>query len=336
MSPLSLDEAARIVLGHFAPPHCPHSFEALGNRGGFSSARLWRCEGALGSSCLRAWPAGEPSPHRVGWLHHLMTIARRAGLSVVPEVFATLSGATWADHAGRLWELQSWQPGRADFHESPTPARLQAACSVLARLHVAWETVRPESGPCPAVERRLRAVRGWQGLVRSGWCPKFSRSGENPVDPWAERAWRLLSAWIDRVPSLLEPWRECPLPLQPCLCDVWHDHLLYDGARLTGLIDFGAVKVDLIAVDLARMLGSLVADDRERWDIGLRAYRDVRPLSGEEEALAVELDRTGAVIGAANWVRWVYHDGRTFEDLAAVTRRLGVLVERMERWPPLL
>src|SRR5262245_66241503 len=88
MSPLSLDEAARIVLDHFAPPHCPHSIEALGNRGGFSGARLWRCEGALGSSCLRAWPPGI-SLQRLLWLHRLIATACRAGLRFVPSVFPT-------------------------------------------------------------------------------------------------------------------------------------------------------------------------------------------------------------------------------------------------------
>ena len=80
------------------------------------------------------------------------------------------------------------------------------------------------------------------------------------------------------------------------------------------------------------MLGSLVGDDQGGWQVGLKAYREVRPLSGEEEAQATVLDRTGTVLGAANWLRWLYHDGRSFDDPAAVARRLAVLVERMERW----
>src|SRR4051794_20818797 len=148
MPPSSLDESARVVLEQFAPLHRPHLIEALGNRGGFSGARLWRCQGALGPSCLRAWPLGGPSSQRLAWLHPLMATARRAGLSFVPDVFPTRSGATWVDHAGRLWELTSWLPGRADFQDRPTPARLQAACHALARLHAAWKRVRPERGPC--------------------------------------------------------------------------------------------------------------------------------------------------------------------------------------------
>jgi homoserine kinase type II len=328
----SLDAAASVVLEHFASPHRPHRIEALGNRGGFSGARLWRGEGMLGPSCLRAWPTDGPSRQRLAGLHHLLETAHCAGLPFVPVVFPTRSGATWVDHVGRLWELTSWLPGRADFHEHPTPARLQTACHALARLHTAWQRVDPERGPCPAVERRLGAVRSWQELVRSGWRPRWSQASKNPVDPWAERAWRLPVAWADAIPALLEPWRQRPWSLHPCLCDVWHDHLLYEGEQLTGLVDYGAVKVDHVAVDLARMLGSLIGDDCVSWDAGLRAYREVRTLSVEEEALAIVLDRTGTLLGAANWLRWVYHDGRPFEDLEGVARRLAVLIERMERW----
>jgi homoserine kinase type II len=221
-------------------------------------------------------------------------------------------------------------PGRADFLANPTPARLHDACSALARLHAAWARSRPERGPCPALERRLRAAHRWQELVGSGWRPRYR--GASPIDAWAERAWRLLVPWARRVSQLLEPWRQRLLPLQPCLCDVWHDHLLYEGDRLTGLVDYGAVKGDHVAVDLARLLGSLVGDDRARWALALRAYREVHPLSDEEEALAGVLDWTGTVIGASNWLRWVYHDGRRFENLAAAAQRLAVLVERMERW----
>jgi homoserine kinase type II len=121
------------------------------------------------------------------------------------------------------------------------------------------------------------------------------------------------------------------LPLQPCLCDIWHDHLLYQGDELTGLVDYGAVKIDHVAVDLARLLGSLVTDDREGWSAGLWAYRERGALSAEEETLAETLDWSGTVLGAANWLRWVYHNERSFEDLELVARRLDVLVQRLER-----
>jgi Ser/Thr protein kinase RdoA (MazF antagonist) len=120
--------------------------------------------------------------------------------------------------------------------------------------------------------------------------------------------------------------------MQPGLCDVWHDHVLFEGHRVTGLVDYGAVKDDHVAVDVARLLGSLVGDDAAAWDHGLRAYGRVRFLSAAGKELATVLDRTGTVLGVANWLRWLYHDRRPYEDLAAVCRRLEALVGRIESW----
>ena len=56
-------------------------------------------------------------------------------------------------------------------------------------------------------------------------------------------------------------------------------------------------------------------------------------MSADEEELARVLDATGTVAAAAVWLRWLYHDGKEFEDRAAAGRRLEEIVGRMERWP---
>jgi Ser/Thr protein kinase RdoA (MazF antagonist) len=259
-------------------------------------------------------------------------LARRAELPFVPAVIPTTHGATWAERAGRLWDLTRWLPGQADFHAQPTVARLEAACVALARLHIAWAGVCPQVGPCPGIQCRLERTREWMVLVPSGWQPPLDRTREDPVHSWAERAWRLLRRWMDHVPRVLSVWAERPLPLQPCLCDIWHDHVLFDGDTIAGLIDYGGVKIDHVAVDLARLLGSMVGDRKDLRAAGLHAYSRWRRLSWEEEALVSILDETGTLIGMANWLKWLYREGRYFEDRAAVARRLAELVERVEGW----
>jgi Ser/Thr protein kinase RdoA (MazF antagonist) len=111
--------------------------------------------------------------------------------------------------------------------------------------------------------------------------------------------------------------------------------VLFVGDAVSGLVDYGSVKVDHVAADLARLLGSLVPDDGAGMAAGLAAYGRLRPLSAQEEALVSVLDETGAVLGVTNWLRWLYRDGRWFEDradMAHVAQRLGQLVERLERW----
>ena len=222
-------------------------------------------------------------------------------------------------------------PGRADFHEHPSVVRLAAACQALARLHLAWVS-SAHLGVCPAVLRRLERAKEWLSLVRGGWRPAFGTASLDPVVPWAERAWRTLRGRVEPIADKLASWIGRPLPLQVCLADLWHAHVLFDGDTVSGIIDYGSARVDHVAVDLARLLGSLVEDDPTLWRVGLEAYRQVRPLSAEEEELAHRLDETGTVLAAANWLRWLYHDAdRGFEDRAAVAGRLELLVRRLER-----
>jgi Ser/Thr protein kinase RdoA (MazF antagonist) len=262
-----------------------------------------------------------------------MRQARSAGLDFVPVIAITDQGTTWLAHAGRLWDMATWMPGRADFHDQPTSARLEAASTALARLHAAWVGVCSAVGPSPGVLRRLEIAHDWIGLIKSGWHLPLGVGRGDPVCACAERAWYLLPSLLEAVPRALATWTEPILPLQPCLCDIWHDHVLFDGDQISGLIDYGAVKVDHVAVDLARLLGSMVEDNADQRRAGLRVYARLHPLSWEEEALVSILDETGTVIAVANWLKWLYRDQKVFEDRIAVARRLSRLVERMEKWP---
>jgi homoserine kinase type II len=263
-----------------------------------------------------------------------MTLACGQGLPFVPAVVGASHGRTWVEHAGGLWELTQWLPGRADYRQHPSRERLESACAAVAQLHLAWQpgVTAGRCETCPAAERRLGAVESWERLLRSGWAPRFPAGKADPVHPVAQRAWSVLPSWVGRVRPVLASFSGSLWGLQPCLCDPWHDNLLFDGERLSGLVDHGSVKLDHVAVDLARLLGSLVEDDEDGWRSGLAAYRAVRPLSPQEEELARALDRTGTVVGVVQWLRWLYEQGRAFADRAKAAARLGILVQRVERW----
>src|SRR5262249_48027114 len=107
---------------------------------------------------------------------------------------------------------------------------------------------------------------------------------------------------------------------------------LFDGNTVTGLIDYGGVKIDHVAVDLARLLGSMVEDRVKLRAAGLEAYKRVRPLSLQEEELVSVLDETGTLVGLITWLKWLYIDGKQFDDRTAAARRLEMLVKRVESW----
>jgi Ser/Thr protein kinase RdoA (MazF antagonist) len=219
-------------------------------------------------------------------------------------------------------------PGRADFSSNPSLERLAAACVALARLHEAWVD-NSEAMPCPAVKRRMLRWRAWQDLVNSGWRPGTGGFGPCLIN-LVQRAWPLLERTLPRLPSRLVPWLTRPLPVRTCLCDIWHEHVLFEGAAVTGLIDYGSIRTDHVAVDLARMLGSLAGDDKELFAAGLVSYGDIRKLSEQEVELVYVLDSTGTQLGVANWLMWLCHERRPFEDVDAVARRLAALVNRLE------
>jgi Ser/Thr protein kinase RdoA (MazF antagonist) len=137
---------------------------------------------------------------------------------------------------------------------------------------------------------------------------------------------------MESVTPLLAPWAERVVSVQPCHCDLWHDHVLFEKDAVVGLIDYGSVKTDHVAVDLARLLGSMAGNNYDLWAAGLAGYRTIRPLANEEEALVHVLDSTGTLGAIANWLKWLYADKRVYPDRRIVARRLTDLVNRAESW----
>jgi Ser/Thr protein kinase RdoA (MazF antagonist) len=305
---------------------------ALGNHGGFSGAWLWRIETDHGEWCLKAWPPVPGASGRLRTAHDLMRRGRAAGLAFVPVPRNAVGGENWVDEGGWYWDLTTWQPGRADFHQRRSARRIEAACTALAELHRAWRPPRPNRAVCPAIERRFQAAAEWQALVHSGWRPNFVEAADAAVAGWAERSWVVLGFTVRRVPEWLAIWRDVTMRLQPCHCDVWHDHVLFIGDAVSGLIDYGSVKRDHVSVDLARMLGSLAGDDAGLRAAGMDAYDRAVGLSAKARSLVDILDRTGTVLSLANWLRWLFYDRRQFDDPARVARRLQELVCRVESW----
>ena len=86
-----------------------------------------------------------------------------------------------------------------------------------------------------------------------------------------------------RGPQLLEELRtasEVRVTLHPVLRDIWSDHVLFQGEQVSGIIDFGTVRMDEPAADLARMLGSLHPFEEEVRLGAIEAYNRQRPVHG--------------------------------------------------------
>lgn len=203
----------------------------------------------------------------------------------------------------------------------------------LARFHVAVSDFPLAAGQRPAgaahaVTTRLTRLQELQ----SGGIDALSRSITEIIWPDLAPLARKIVAELPRVVPItvarLTPLANAPLPLQVCIRDVWHDHILFTDDTVTGLIDFGALGVDTPATDIARLLGSLVGDDATGWKMGLAAYRTVRPLSEVESQAVPAIDTAGTILAAANWIRWVYIERRHFDEPTRVVERMQTLSTR--------
>ena len=321
------------VLAQYPGEFRPDQVQPLGTAGGFSGALFWRVTAREGPLCLRRWPLEYPSEEGLSFVHAVLRHVVGQGFNLVPVPLADRQGRTFVRHAGHLWELTPWMPGRADFREDPQPLRLRAAMATLGQFHQAAATFpgcEPRRGPSPGIAQRLGMVSRFAQGELEELCRHLA------VRPWLEihdRAWHLMTlarVALDPVRELLDRAGHLEVPLQPCIRDVWHDHVLFSGDRVTGLIDFGAMRVESVAADVARLLGSMAGDDETLWHVGLDAYNAVRPLTDDERALVNPSDQSGVLLAAINWVDWLYREHRQFPDQAAVARRMDEVLSRLQ------
>lgn len=331
------DSSARartIVQRHYPPECAPRDCRFLGGAGGFSGARLWRLSSPAGEFCLRRWPSEHPSADRLAFIHSVLFLADRNGYSRLPLPIRTRSGDSFLAAEAHLWELTPWIAGAADFHARPSDKRLTAALRALAEFHVsvANHPAAPREPACsPGLGERTQRLRE----LAAGDLVQLAASIRQALDPrYDDLAERILARLPDALESagdVLIERSELAVPLQPAIRDVWHDHFLFVGDEVSGIIDFGSLRIDSVCGDVARLLASLVGDDKRAWQVGLAAYESVRPLSEVERRLLPAFERSALPLSGVNWLDWLYRAGRKFEDSTAVRRRLGEIAQRLEQ-----
>ncbi len=298
--------------------------ESLGNAGGRSGARLWRFRAADGPRVLRRWPEDGPGRAAIERIHGWIGVAVDLGWLALPR--PGVDGRTvQVDRAGGCWEIAPWLPGRAAVGDAPTPGQIAAGFGGLAALHGRWESSGPvTNGPSPGLVRRRAELIGWlggrfdrlEGLILS------AGSGDPTVEP-AHRWLRLARPLAPLIFDELTAAAGSIVPIQPCLRDPRPDHFLFEGDRLTGVVDYGAMGPDTVAADLARLLAGWLPTDRPRRAAALAAYAALRPLSGVVAGLILAFERSAALLGPGGWATWHFEERRRFVPPDAAARAIG-------------
>ncbi len=315
------------------PDDCqPSTIEPLTETGGFSGARIWRLHTPRGMLCLRRWPPKHPDQQRLEFIQAVLWHVDQEGFHAVPLPVETQHRHGYVLFAGHLWELTRWLPGRADYRQNPSAARLENALGAVARFHRATATFPlPETGPVasPGIVERLARLHELMGgrieslrrSTREGAWPELAARGQRLIEMFGAAAPGVLTVLEDAATRRVE--------LQPCVRDIWQAHVLFEHDDVSGIVDFGSMRPENVAADVARLLGSLAGDERADWQRGLAAYERYRPLSSDELRLVAAFDRSTVLMGGLQWLEWLCLEERVFADPAGVLRRVDEFVARL-------
>jgi len=339
--------------GSLTPRFC----DFRGNAGGFSGAKFWKIGSQFGEFCLRRWPQEHPTAEHLKWIHAVIEHAAQQGQVPLAVALRTDQGATFAQHEGHLWELAPWLPGEAfDFSQgevalqgntpldqakrTPT-AKLTAAAMALGRFHASTASFSMQDKPVakrwgvsPGIAARWDRI---QQLDASRFSAMKSAVGSSNTwpggEPLAIEILDLAPKYLPTIRTLVGACLKLEVALQPCLRDIWSDHILFTGDQVTGLIDYGAMRVESVAADFARLMGSIVGDDIVGVKDFLWAYNTARRenLSPEECQLANAFDATQVLFSGLNWIEWIYVERRTFPDMQRIGRRMQAIVCRLRQ-----
>lgn len=313
--------------------------------GGLSGSEVWQVPTASGVFALRAWPSQTTTADWPEWIAGVLRGAESAGcrLVPVPRPLADDPRRTCLHAGDRWWQLEPWMPGTADYLDKPNDAKFLAAFFELGRLHNCLRDGNPrelQRGMSQAVSKR-QAV--FDDLTHGGWA-EVQKAVAHPsptLVAWSELAdavvefARLYAKCGPRVESLLQLTARQIFALQPVAGDLHAEHVLFQGDDVSGFVDFGAMAVDNVALDVARLIGSMAGEDRQARASALVAYASARQssagLSVEEEVLVEVLDRSGALLAPYRWLRWIYVERREFPRRDAVLARFRLVMDRLRK-----
>lgn len=323
-------DVAAVLLYYALGAAAVRQIEPIGSAGGWSGAKLWRITEPNGRQfCLRRWPPEHPTRERLQMIHAVLGLVAFE-MPIVAFPLRTTAGSTVVEHDDHLWELTAWRPGTANFCKQPSRDRLRNAMLALAMFHDLAARYQRRQGQAPAIEERLKR---WKGLQEKGLSiieRSLALPLGNKIDALAVRLFKLAGKAVESDRTICELAVAGELWLQPAIRDIHHEHVLFTGDEVTGIIDFGALRIDTPLTDIARLIGSLIGDDRAARQYALDAYAERRPLINSDRRLIELLDETGLVLGSIHWLVWLYVERREMGPTEPIMRRLEEHVVRLE------
>lgn len=293
---------------------------------GFSGSDIWKVTYNSRFYCLKRWPDGKPSDQTRTLIQSVIPEVEQQGLPVAAPV-ETRDGRRFVRIEKRWWDLSPWLPGTPGNASTLTEAQLQQAMQWLARYHRLAAGIVSDVGQSPAISYRHHFSRQlFDGSLNLLTERKYLGLDPGIADLFVSQANRRLP-WLINV---LASFADSELDLLPALSDVWSDHIFFQGEEISGVIDFGAIKLDSACLDIARLLGSYATVDTSVFTRGIKYYRTERSLEQQDVALVELFDQAHVVLAGLQWLVWLGPEQRVFKQMEKVNQHLKSLAQRID------
>ncbi len=331
---------------------------------GLSKARIWRlefCDQAAGVEthsfenqtrnqgfAIRCW--GRSGQHRAS-IERILYFQKAASLgfiemgnnsfspldkidfpTIVPGLFQWPDREWCAEYADSVWTIETWLPGvPLAANAFVSDSLLDQAFDCLERLHGTGRRLGIERRVPPGVVERSERLREWSSTA---WKTKW-RSSIETLDMSSQFfAFRNLSQTLKRTveqlhsngASLQQQLQRWLVP-QDChwvVRDLWRENILVDQDRITGVIDFGAARIDWPSLEMVRWLSSWLAPD----DLRLKLVCDSHsPMTADGFRF---FDHLSTLLSLLQWFDWILNSNISFDGKEQqVQNRIDELAQRL-------
>lgn len=318
------------------------STQALAISGGLSNSRVWQVNSAIGQFCLKAWPESAYTAERLSAIHQWI---QAIGMHhhFVPRLIPNADRLTLMRCGDHYWECATWLAGKPMDRNNVTVEDSMLAVAALAEMHRSSVNYYCQPGSSPSVKTRIELLRWYQnrldlrqmqigGLDKSRSLP--TRPNLISTAPNEDELAQLTLIQFDRLqPAMSQQLSSLLQPVQLCwvVRDLHREHILFEEGHISGIIDYGAARIDEPLIDLVRLLGSLWPYDVDQRHRMVRHYQQLLEAEDLLERFRV-LDQTSTLLSAMQWLQWLIIDRREFNaERSELLKRWYELLERLQR-----
>jgi Ser/Thr protein kinase RdoA (MazF antagonist) len=232
---------------------------------------------------------------------------------VVPEPKRWLNNefvisGEWSSGEEGFWTIEAWMPGESlNGIEAVSDELLEQIVACLSALHRAGREIGVMTRRSKGIQERIEKLERLKSKV-ADHTPEdlLQRFVGTPniesIKLGFETAHRLVrdqaSAWVKMLNLIQDHSPECHWVIR----DLWRENILIANGNISGIIDFGASRIDWPILEFVRCVSSFLLPKDPRWQSVLDSYAMTLPTRDSVSLeLVQQLDQVATALSLAYW-----------------------------------